>query len=170
MGLFDFLSGSDPSSDWADLGKHCLLVSLAEPSINGIELGAPANDLSRLGRPSNKRPFKEKHFRFESLGITIEIKNGLVSYFGLPVVRDPIENIGPCEFLMKLADGAEINVSDANSAASILKHLPTPSDTDSDQDETIYTIGINDYWVELEASPDGRLRRVNFYSNGSSRS
>ena len=103
MGLFDFLSGSDPSSDWADLGKQHLLVSLAEPSINGIELGAPANNLSRLGRPSNKRPFKEKHFRFESLGITIEIKNDLVSYFGLPVVRDPIENIGPCEIFDEIS-------------------------------------------------------------------
>ena len=164
MGLFDFLTGNDPSSEWPELGMQLLTVCLAKPSVNGVELGAPSTELSSFGRPSNKRPFKEERFLFDSLGITAEIENDRVSYFGLPVVRMDSDNIGPCEFKLRFLDGSEIKVNEHSSADALLANLPNVAEPDVDSGETVHFIHIDNYCLELESAPNGKMRRLNLYA------
>ena len=164
MGLFDFIAGTDPSSDWIELGKHPVLVSVADLSVNGLRLGGSANAVSKLGRPSNKRPFKERRFHFKELGVIVEIEDDAVSYFGLPLTVDAAyDDVDPCEFKLRFAGGHEIEVNATTEAASILENLPEPSETNVDSDETIYVIPVRDYLLELEVSPSGKMQRLNFF-------
>ena len=165
MGLFDFIAGTDPSSDWIELGKHPLLVSVADMSVNGVRLGGSANDVSKLGRPSNKRPFKERRFHFKELGVIVEIEDDAVSYFGLPLTVDAAyDDVDPCEFKLRFAGGHEIEVN-ADHRCSVDLRKPSRAFRDRRRlaDETIYVIPVRDYLLELEVTPSGKMQRLNCF-------
>ena len=165
MGLFELFMGKDASSDWPEVARQELLLDLGESAVNGIRIGAPAVEISKLGRPSNKRPFKNKRFLFDQHGIVIEIENGVVCYFGLPVKRTESDDVGPCDLTIRFPNSVELTVNSNSEVSSLLKNLPKIESSDSDEEETVHYLDVNAQKLELEVSPDGKVRRVNLYPN-----
>jgi len=164
MGLFDSLFGHDPSADWPDHATQPLRLNLADLSLNDLAIGTSSNELSAFGRPSNKRPFKEKRFIYHKLGIEIEIENGLVSYFAFPLVRMPNDFTGPCVLTLVFPDRSSSSVDGNTDVKVLLERLPVPLETHNDDEETIHFISIDGNTLELESSPDGLIRRINVFS------
>jgi hypothetical protein len=138
-------------------------LDLWKLSVNGIALGDPAGNLSRLGRPSNKRPFRTGQFIYSKLGFVVEIENRQVYYFGLPVLRREFDQVGPCELQVRFPDGSEQLVSGATAVEELLSRLPKPNDVDRDEEETVYFLSLYGKTIELECSPDDKVCRVNVF-------
>ena len=161
MGLFDSLFGNDPSTNWPEHVTKILSLNLADLSLNSLTIGTSAHELSAFGRPSNKRPFKEKRFTYHKLGIEIEIENDLVSYFAFPLARQPNDFTGPCALTLVLPNGSRSSVDSNADVKDLLENLPAPMETHREKDETIYFISIEGNTLELETSTDGLIRRIN---------
>jgi hypothetical protein len=162
LNIFDFLK-ADPSSTWPEQQVQPLTLDLRKLSVNGISLGDPANYLSLLGRPSNKRPFREEQFIYSKLGFVVEIENHQVSYFGLPVLRREYDEVGPCELQVKFPDGSRLLVNETTVVEELLSRLPKPNEVDRDEDETVYFLSLYGKTLELECSPDDKVRRINVF-------
>ena len=104
MGIFDFLQ-ADESEAWSPETEQTLLLDLKDFSLNRVSLGSPATELSRFGRPSNKKPFKNRRFLYKQSGFVVELEDGLVNYFGFPVRKLDSDEVGPCEVSVVFPDG-----------------------------------------------------------------
>ena len=163
MGLLDSLFGNDLSTNWQDQTSQPLCLNLDDSSLNGVAIGNPSSKLSIFGRPSNNRPFKDLRFTYQILGIEIEIENDLISYFGFPLNRQSNDATGPCEFTLVFPDGHSCFVDDKTQAQALLDSLSTPFESDVDENEAVYSVSINGNILELEASKDGLLKRLNIF-------
>lgn len=163
MGIFDFLQ-ADESEAWSPESEQTLLLDLNDFSLNRVSLGSPAMELSRFGQPSNKKPFKNRRFLYKQSGFVVELEDGLVNYFGFPVRKLDSDEVGPCEVFVIFPDGTEKRVNKQTTAETLLPHLPPPTDTDIDDQETVYTFALHEFQLELEVSPDGRVCRLNLFS------
>lgn len=162
MSIFGFLN-PDPASDWPEAQVERLTLDLWKLSLNGITLGDPANSLSRLGRPSNRRPFAAERFVYTKSGFVVEIENQHVYYFGLPVRRRESDDVGPCELQVRFRDRSEQTITDATAAEDLLSRLPKPNKIDRDEDETVYFVSLYGKALELECSPDDMVCRINVF-------
>lgn len=163
MGIFDFLQ-PDESEAWSPETARSLLLDLWNLSLNRVALGAPGTELSQFGQPSNRKPFKNRSFHYKQSGFVVELKDSLVHYFGFPIRKMQSDEVGPCEVSVVFPDGAEIRVTDQTITETLLPHLPSPTDTDIDEEETVYTFEINEHQLELEVSPEGHVCRLNLFS------
>jgi len=94
----------------------------------------------------------------------VELQDVLVNYFGFPVRKLDSDEVGPCEVSVVFPDGTEQRVDNQTTAETLLPHLPSPADTDIDDQETVYTFALHECQLELEVSPDGRVCRLNLFS------
>lgn len=162
MGILDFIK-ADASSTWPEQQVQVVTLDLRKLSVNDIALGDPASSLSRLGRPSNRRPFDAARFIYSKSGFVVEIEHHQVCYFGLPVRRRESDDVGPCELQIKFSDGSEKPVSGTTAVEDLLSRLPKPGKIDRDDDETVYFLSLYGKALELECSPDDRVCRINVY-------
>jgi hypothetical protein len=167
LAIFDFFR-ADPSSTWPEQQAQLLTLDLWKLSLNGISLGDPANHLSRLGRPTNKRPFRAEQFIYSKLGFVVEIDNHQVCYFGLPVRRREFDEVGPCELQIHFPDRSTHLVTETTTADDLLSKLPKPKEIDRDEDETVYFLTLCGKTLELECLPDGKVCRINVFQATSS--
>ncbi len=162
MGVFDRFR-RDASEEWPKQKQQSLTLDLRVVSLNGIPLGAPSTDLSLFGRPSNSKPFSQGQFRYDLLGIVIELEDECVSYFGLPFCRRNADEVGPCNASIIFPGGTEISVSAETLVETLLPHLPAETGRDTDEDETVYTFTLDGSSLEIEVSSDGLVCRLNTY-------
>ena len=140
-----------------------VVLDLWKLSLNSISLGDPAHCLSRLGRPSNRRPFATERFVYTKSGVVVEIENQHVYYFGLPVRRRESDDVGPCELQVRFPDRSEQLITGATAAEDLLSRLPRPNKIDRDEDETVYFFSLYGKALELECSPDDMVCRINVF-------
>jgi hypothetical protein len=162
LSIFDLFK-PDPSSTWPEEQAQRVTLDLRKMSVNSVALGDPANSLSRLGRPSNRRPFGTGQFIYSKLGFVVEIENLHVYYFGLPVRRRESDEVGPCELQIRFPDGSRQLVTEAAAVEDLLSKLPKPDEIDRDEDETVYFLSLYGKTLELECSPDDKVCRVNVF-------
>ena len=162
LSIFDFFK-QDPASTWPEQQAQLLTLDLRKLSVNGISLGDPANSLSRLGRPSNRRPFAAERFIYSKSGFVAEIENHHVYYFGLPVRRRESDEVGPCELQIRFPGGSKQQVTAMTAVSDLLSKLPKPNEVDRDEDETVYFLSLYGKTLELECSPDDMVCRVNVF-------
>lgn len=162
MALLGFLDKSDPSDNWPQRTLQPLALDLRSRSLNGIQLGVPASQLARFGRPTNKRPFKNKRFEYRDAGLVVEIEDDAVSYFGLIIEDANDEGVSGCRFTLIALDGTNIDFASGAKWSDVEPNLPTAT-READADETIYTMNIAGDTLEFECSPAGAIRRVNLY-------
>lgn len=164
MGILDRFR-HDKSEEWPEQREQSLVLDLSESSLNGVRLGVAAEELARFGRPSNRKPFRHQRFLYDGLGVVIELQNDRVHYFGCPIHRMDTDDVGPCEVSVIFPDRAEIPVIDGTEAELLLAHLPEPRETDVDDQETLYVFAVRENLLELEVAPNGRVRRLNLFSD-----
>ena len=140
-----------------------LTLDLCDMSLNRLPLGAAGMELSKFGRPLNKKPFKERLFLYDRLGIIIELKDDRVHYFGFPVRKLDTDPVGPCVVSVVFPDHAEILVTDNTTVDTLLPHLPSPTEVDADEEETDYLFTLQEDQLELEVSPEGHVCRLNLF-------
>jgi hypothetical protein len=154
--------GSDPTDDWPEQRQCELVLDLRDMSLNGIPLGAPPERMDEFGRPSNRRPFKHGTFLYDLNGVVIETGDErTIDYFGLPFVRRPHDEVGPCEVEIICPDGSRLAGRAGLKVDEILAKLPTPDSNETDESETLHELTLEGAKIELESSHDGELRRLN---------
>ncbi len=164
MGIFD-LFRHDQSEEWPEEREQPLVLDPGDQSLNGVQIGDAGEELARFGRPSNPKPFKHGRFLYDRMGVVIELEKDRVHYFGCPVRRVDIDDVGPCVVSVVCPDGVQISVADGTMAETLLAHLPEPSETDVDDQETVYLFVFGEHQLELEFAPDRHVRRLNLFSS-----
>ena len=160
MGILDLFRRADPSDAWEKHQPIDAVLDLRDKSLCGLRFGTPADQLSRFGKPSNKRPYKVEQFDYRESGVSIGITDGTLAYFGLVIVMDE-EGISGKPFALILPDGKRIAVNESTSWEELRPSLPAPMKEYRDEDENLHVVPIDACTIEVECGPDDRLRRLN---------
>lgn len=165
MGILDFFK-PDPSRKWKVHHTQAVVLDLVRMSLNGIQLGESVWRLQSLGRPSNSRPFRHNRFVYEKMGVVVESEEERIISFGLPIVHDDLDQIGPCILKVLFPSGKRIRVTPTSQVNEWLNALGPPQQTDTGPDEIVFFLSVAGKLLELECTPDAYLRRVNLFLPG----
>jgi len=165
--VFGLFRNDDPTAQWPEHVGGDVLLDLRAFTLNTVPIGAPALELEVLGRPTNRRPFKDERFEFTRTGVVVEIENDKVSYFAVTFV-DPSGNAldsGPVTIVMP--NGTHLTVGGDSDPMLLLPHLPPPDIAGEDEQERWIEFDLGHHKLELEAAPNGgALRRINLFPKG----
>jgi hypothetical protein len=167
VGWLDRFSRKDPSDGWALPRQFKPEIDLRSLSLSGVALGSGPEDLQRFGRPENKRPFRSGRFLYPRSGVLIELEEGRVGYFAVALGDDPLNHVDGLDAMKATLireDGEEMDLSGFTTLTDIRCFLPCEPVTDIDADEIVDTFSMDGYVVEIEARPNGRLKRINLFT------
>lgn len=167
MSWLDWLFRKDPSDWWPLARPFKPELDLRNLSLSGIVLGERPENLRRFGRPENKRPFRNGRFIYPRSGVLIEMEEGRVGYFAVALDDDPLnhaDGLDATKATLIREDGGAIELSCATAISDIRRFLPCKPVTDTDDDEIVDTFSMAGFVIEIEARPDGRLKRFNLFA------
>jgi hypothetical protein len=162
MGVYTTLF-TDPTDSWPAQRRVALILEIPTLALNGIALGDPADALIVFGRPSNKQPFKHGRFVWSEVGLLAEIENRRIAYFAVALAHDEADALGPASLDLLLPKNARLTLDPTAPSDLLAYALGQPHEIDRDEEETILHYSFNDCRLEFECSPDGILKRVNWF-------
>lgn len=166
MGLFDFFA-KDPTTYWSKSSKQKLKLDLNDFSINKLKLGAPKGEISRFGKPDNKKAYKKDNFRYFESGLEIDTENNAVNYFAIVLEKDQFSgDFKGADFTIITNSYEEVKVTKETNRSELINLLGIEvTETDKDDEEIVDFLKTDTYTIELESSGDGKLFRFNLYIN-----
>ncbi|MDH3584948.1 MAG: hypothetical protein OER86_12120 [Phycisphaerae bacterium] len=167
MGLLDFFR-PDPSAQWPSYSRGPLRFDLTQGSVDGFVFGDAAEYLRRLGRPDNRRPFRENTFRYLGLGLIVDIEHDRIEGFELvisPQVYPSVDMQG-CVVEMACPSGAVLDMTGGVLWERVAAELGDPAEVDDeDPDDLVLTYRLDALTVEFECRRDRLVAHINVYRN-----
>src|SRR5687768_9293388 len=136
MGLFDWLLGKDPTGDWPATFSAPLEYDFDKHALCGVKLGAPVNDLRKLGRAEDAARARKGMLRYYTKGFTIDLEEGHAMDFSLFWTNDWSEpGNGPQPFRGKARlAGSEIRLNANTTEQDLLSWFGEPAKRDEDEE------------------------------------
>ena len=166
MGLFDFFK-KDPTTYWSTSSKQKLKLDLNDFSVNKLKLGAAKDEISRFGKPDNKKAYKNDEFEHVETGLKIFSKNNEVNAFWI-AIEEHKYSFGLKEANLTIINtlSQQIEVSKGMLRTELIEKLRMKVDeTDEDENDIVDYIKTKDNTIELESNKNGKLLQVNLYIN-----
>jgi hypothetical protein len=156
------LPRKDPSASWPPPTDQELTFFVSDRALNGLRLGGAAGGLEVLGRPDNRRPFREGRFVYRRLGLIVETAEDRIDYLGFVMSGDR-ENPGPCRLTLIARAGARLALGPSTTRGDIRNALGEPARAEEDDDETVDTYEEAGLSLEFEYGSGERLQRFNAF-------
>jgi len=166
MGIFDFLK-KDPTTYWNKSSKQKLKLDLNDFSINKLKLGAPKAEISRFGKPDNKKAYKSDNFQYFESGLEIDTENDVVNYFAIIITENEYsESILKAELTVVNSSSEEFTVTNQMSRTELIEKFNMKiKETDEDDEEIVDYLKTDKYTIEIESMKNGKLIQINLYIN-----
>jgi hypothetical protein len=152
MGFWDALFYRDPSRDWPEHQKTAWVIRPESGLLNReIQLGMPAEELRRLGKPSNRHPFKRGLFQYPVSGLDVEIEGGkIVGFLFLFGDKDGQPRSHP-DLSLSSSTSSSLRVTPRTTPEELIRMLGPLDDDDNDNEEYRYLIFRRRTWsVDVE--------------------
>lgn len=163
--FWDFFA-KDESANWKEVVKIPLSMNLQMGTLNGIRLVDPLEKLSILGRPDNKKAFKDERFIYSLLGLEIGGYNGKIDGFTFvtnrtfyPGSKKPFAH---CEITFITYGGRHIYINKSTNLRDIetVFGIPTEKEEYPELNQTVSIYNTRDSITEFECSYDGSITEI----------
>jgi hypothetical protein len=153
--------------EWPEQPACVLEVALNPAAVQGLGLGSPFDEASKLGRPVVTVISATMVVRLDFLkqGVTLEYEDDLLDFIGIILTPDRAmpEEQGMSPATVFLTHGKRVALSPGITAEKMIELLGTPVEDDRDEPERLLSHQINGWAVDTEFTRDNKLRRINLF-------
>jgi hypothetical protein len=163
MGFLDFIFRRNPAARWPLTRVFRPELDLGHGTFCGVGLEDDVEALARFGKPDNPRAFKENRFVYGESGLIVETREGKIDYVGVAMVDDATDRLKGTTAVVTQGNGASIELSNATMLEAVRTFVDREPEVDRDADEVVERYQLGDLVLEVEAYPNGPVKRVNMF-------